>query len=240
MGPLLIGTYLMEPYNGHTMGIMNLAAALPFATVPGNTMAGCTGETLLINLFGEGGEQEASSFIFKTQGDLKARVIELGNNPDKMREVSDLFRQQRERTANFEMGRYARSLGALLRKSWALYCERGVCTDVFEDEGEIQPAQAGGASAGTTVKPSDSGSAGLLALVWRVPSRSESRTQPILSKISQAIFKNRVMPSRIFFAGWIFGRTDGLSLVQILCCMPCSRRWHASVTQSRTAIFGLL
>ena len=58
------------------------------------------------------------------------------------------------------MGRYAHVLGALLRKSWAQYCEHGVCTDVFEDEAEIQPAQAGGASAGTTVKPSDSGSAG--------------------------------------------------------------------------------
>ena len=123
-------------------------------------MAGCTGKSLLINFFGEGGEQEASSFVFKTQGDLEARVIELGNNPDNMREVSDLFRQQRERTAIFDMGRYARALSALLRKSWALYCDRGVCTDVFEDEGEIQPAQAGGASAGTTFKPSDSGSAG--------------------------------------------------------------------------------
>ena len=29
----------MSPYNGHTVGIMNLAAALPFLTVQAKTMA---------------------------------------------------------------------------------------------------------------------------------------------------------------------------------------------------------
>ena len=157
-----------------------------------------------------------------------------------MREVSDLFRQQRERTAIFDMGRYARALGALLRKSWALYCERGVCTDVFEDEGEIQPAQAGGASAGTTVKPSDSGSAGPACpgLASALSVRVSDSADPLQDLSGNLQESGNAIAN--LFAGWIFGRTDGLSLVQILCCMPCSRRRHASVTQSRTVIFGLL
>ena len=76
--------------------------------------------------FGKGRTLEASSFIFETQAALERRAIELGNKPDKMREVSDLFREQRDRKDIFDMSQYARGFSALLHKSWAQYCNGGV------------------------------------------------------------------------------------------------------------------